>query len=111
MWKVDGAEWRLEDAQIWKPRVAPFVDPSTPNRPKLPWSQTGKYYDTAEHLQKCLESDWAIACEKGVEKLIERHDTAVSAAKFDRICGYACRRCLVLLLTAPQCPPPVRASP
>ena len=73
---MDKAEWQLEDAQIWKPRVAPFVDPSTPNRPKLPWSQTGKYYDTPEHLQQCLESDWAIACEKGIEKLIERHDTA-----------------------------------
>lgn len=66
--------WRLEDAELWKPRVQPFIDPSSVGAKKLVWSQSGSYYDTAEHLAKCLDCDWKYALEKGMEKLIEKTD-------------------------------------
>ena len=76
-------EWRVEDSEIWKPRVAPFVDPSTPNKPKKPWSQSKTFVDTEAHLLKCLKTDWDLACEKGAAKLIDRADQSGAPAPLD----------------------------
>jgi hypothetical protein len=75
------AQWRLEDSDLWKPRIQGFVDPSVPGAKKFIWSPSGTYYDdSAEHLVKCLEADWRMALEKGMEKLVERTDTSVGKA-------------------------------